>query len=498
MTKPSRFPVRLGRRLKSLCLAATLLSTCSLLAGSRSPNLLEQIKLQGTLEFLSSNGPATVYEGAEDAAGFEYELIKRFCLRLGVRPIITVRPDTAAILQELQHRPQAIAAGEIVVTAQLATQADFGPAYSNAGTLVISHKGSAPIGSLLGLVGRKILVKAGSPQADFLQAQQKDTPSLQWQALDLDMQDLQERVHTGRADVALIDRASFESYKALYTQAQVDYEIEPHNPIAWGFAKQPDHSLRDAAREFFDELLSNGELARLRDSFTDDPIEPDADVAAFNRDAEQRLPRWEAMLKQVAAETDLDWRTLAAIGYQESHWDAQATSETGVRGFMMLTNAAAKAMDVSNRLDAKQSIQGGAKLLRFLLDRLPTEMPAEDKLPLALVAYNLGSGHLDDARELARKMGKNTNSWADVKTILPLLSKPSVYRNLRHGYARGRGAVAYADTITTNIALLALREQEAERMQLANGASNPIAAPPGDMSPQITNALRDLALANAF
>jgi membrane-bound lytic murein transglycosylase F len=180
---------------------------------------------------------------------------------------------------------------------------------------------------------------------------------------------------------------------------------------------------------------------------------------------------------------------LAAIGYQESQWNAKAISETGVQGFMMLTNITAKAMEVNNRLNARDSIFGAARLMRYLLDQQSAFTLESDRLNLALAAYNLGLGHVQDAQALAVKAGKNPDSWDAVKPWLAKLDNKETYSKTRHGYARGRGAVMYVEDIATYQELLTLYEQAASRMQVAQ-ASHPAYA--GSVPRQITGAIEAL------
>ena len=171
------------------------------------------------------------------------------------------------------------------------------------------------------------------------------------------------------------------------------------------------------------------------------------DAAAFINGINNVLPRFRRMFEEAATLTGQDWRLLAALAYQESQWNPLATSHTNVRGMMMLTGDTADQMDVSNRLDARESIIAGAKYLLLLKEQLPRRIPEPDRTWLALAAYNQGSSHLEDARILTEHAGLNPDSWADVKKWMPLLSRPSYYKTLKHGYARGGEAVILVESI---------------------------------------------------
>lgn len=164
---------------------------------------------------------------------------------------------------------------------------------------------------------------------------------------------------------------------------------------------------------------------------------------SFQGDVRRRLPQYRDHFREAAERSGVDWRLLAAIGYQESRWDPQAVSPTGVRGLMMLTKETSALMKVDDREDAEQSIHGGSRLMALILRRLPQQIRGPDRIAMALAAYNQGLGHLLDARELTAKRGGDPDRWADVRDTLPLLAEPQWYAQTRYGYARGDEAVGY-------------------------------------------------------
>ena len=171
------------------------------------------------------------------------------------------------------------------------------------------------------------------------------------------------------------------------------------------------------------------------------------DVRALNRRIDARLPKFKEHFLTAEEQTGMPADLLAAQAYQESHWDPHAKSPTGVRGMMMLTLNTAKSLGVENRLDPVQSIDGGSRYLADRHRRLPDTIPEPDRTFLALASYNIGRGHLLDARTLARKLGKNPDSWIDMREVLPLLSDKQYYSTLRYGYARGYEPVQYVSRI---------------------------------------------------
>ncbi len=192
----------------------------------------------------------------------------------------------------------------------------------------------------------------------------------------------------------------------------------------------------------------SGRLAAVMDRFYNNTERLDRlGMFHFLRDTRARLPQLIGIFRQAGRAYDLDWRLLAAVGYQESNWDPSASSFTGVRGIMMLTAQTADQLGVNDRLDPAQSIDGGARYLARLRARLPDRIAEPDRTWMALAAYNLGMGHLRDARKLTQKQGLNPDRWSDVSKSLDLLSQEKWHSQTHYGYARGFEARTYVENI---------------------------------------------------
>lgn len=196
------------------------------------------------------------------------------------------------------------------------------------------------------------------------------------------------------------------------------------------------------------------------------------DTKTFLSAIDSVLPTYQPLFQKYA--TAFDWRLLAAIAYQESHWNPLATSPTGVRGLMMLTRATADGLGVNDRLDPEESIQGGALYLQRLMAKIPATVPEDERIWFALAAYNIGWGHMLDARKLTKMQSGNPDSWVDVKQRLPMLSQKRYYPQLTYGYARGREAYNYVENIrryqVSLVGYLQEKEKKAEQERQTQAA----------------------------
>jgi membrane-bound lytic murein transglycosylase F len=233
------------------------------------------------------------------------------------------------------------------------------------------------------------------------------------------------------------------------------FELGEPQAIAWAFGRAGDGSLRLAINGFLQQFEEDGSLRRLRARYFGHARRLNfVDTRDFWRHTRDRLPKLMPYFEEAAEKTGIDWRLLAAIGYQESHWRPDAVSPTGVRGIMMLTQATAKQMEIEDRNDPQQSIIGGARYLRVVEKKIPDRIEQPDRLWLTLAGYNIGFGHLEDARVLTDRDGADPDQWLEVKQRLPLLSKRKFYQTVRHGKARGREPVTYVDNIRNYYDLL--------------------------------------------
>lgn len=435
------------------------------LGGSRIPSILEQTLASGKLHVVSRNGPSNYYEGPEGYTGFEYNLLQGFAKQLGVELVIHNQNSLNTMLTMVERGEVALAAAGLTITDSRLKRVQFTEPYLEVTQQLIFNRDAIAPETVADLIGKDILVIAGSSHVERLQELQREYPNLAWrEQTNMDMIDLMEMVHRSEIDYAIIDSNGYQINRSTFPKARVAFEIDTKQPLGWAFPINTDQSLFDQAQKYLRAKKEDGSLAKLAESSFDyDSHVSTGGALLFTERLEQRLPKWETYIKTSATTFNLDWELLAAISYQESHWNPKARSRTGVRGFMQLTRTTAKEMGVKNRSDAAQSIHGGSKYFSILYNRMPDSIYPQDKVWMALAAYNLGIGHLRDARILTQSQGGDPNAWDDVKERLPLLAKRKYYRNTKHGYTRGWEAVTYVHNIRQYRDIIVWHNQQKQR-----------------------------------
>lgn len=452
----------LSRLLSKAVLAAVFLGA---LTGSVRPDNLEQVRMHGEIVMVTRNSPTTYYEDRSGATGFELELARAFADYLGVELKVVVADNLTDILSTLETGKAAFAAAGLAQSAGNERWFRFSQPYMQVTEQVVYRRGGARPQQPADLAQGQLVVASGSAHAERLRRLQSiKVPELTWsETPDLETTDLLQMVASGNIDFTLVGSNEFRMLKAYYPNLDVAFDLTDAQNIGWAFPHQRDDSLYQAANEFFASSESSALLATLSERYYGHLDMLDyVGARRFLSQTSRRLERYRPHFEKAATDNGMDWRLLAAVGYQESHWNPNARSFTGVRGLMMLTRNTARELGIRNRLDPEQSINGGSRYLAKLRDRLGDAVQEPDRTWLALAAYNVGFGHLSDARKITADMGGNPNLWLDVKEALPLLSQKRYYRHSRHGFARGQEPVDYVQNIRRYYDVLVWNEEQGQ------------------------------------
>jgi membrane-bound lytic murein transglycosylase F len=436
--------------------AAAALFTAGLLAScSPQPSALDSIRARNELRVVTLNIPTCYYYSAEGTEGLEYRLAENFARELGVHLVMYPVANERAMQAELAAGRADIAAAQITSTREWERVGRASRPYAQVAQLVVYRRdGTRPRGSLQ-LESAKLAVRAGSPQEQTLLKMKKTVaPTLQWIVTAPNTADPLGDVDSGEAAYALIDDREFTFAHHLYPNVLLGFTLPEERPVQWIVRRHAD-DLLDATNRFFTHVSTSGRLAKLQLDETGDqrPFEYE-ESREFQGNLSDRLPHFQPMFEAASAQTGIDWRLLAAIGYQESKWNPVAESGNGALGVMMLTSDTAESMGLKDRSNAAQNISAGARYFASVREKLPDRIPEPDRTWLTVAAYNVGFGHLEDARILAQTRHKNPDSWADVRDQLPLLADERWYSLVKRGYARGWEPVQFVDRVQRFMTLL--------------------------------------------
>jgi len=416
------------------------------------PSRLDIIKKRKLLNVVLLNSPSTYYIGIKDPQGFEYDLLKSYSKHLDVDLNITPAHTVKEALELSKNTNIDITSASLTKTPLRKGVLNFGPSYFEVQEEVICNRDMLKSDifprDVEDLAGLKIVVGDSTSYSETIKSLQKDGFDINATfTSEYSTEELLSMVSNHNIDCTLADSNIYSINLRYYPEIAMAFTISPREQLAWLLVENS-KKLESDMYLWLNNFNQQGKLSRLKDHYYSYVLFFDYyNTKMFYKRIDTRLSKYKKYFKEAEEKYKIPWTILAAISYQESHWNPKAKSFTGVRGLMMLTKDTAKLLGVKNRLDPKQSIIGGAKHIKQMIKYISKDIEGEDRLKFALGAYNIGMGHIRDAQKLALNLGLNPKVWSDLKIVLPLLSQKKYYKDLKYGYARGAEPVKYVDSI---------------------------------------------------
>lgn len=416
---------------------------------------LHRIKNTGTLRMITARevNSYEIYRGKP--IGFEYEMAKEFAGYLNVR-LEVLTPGWNQIYRFLeQDHGDFIAAGPGIIQNQNQEQSQnqkkyytFSDPYMKVQQKIIHHKLIYDLPNLEALAGQTIHVRRGTAYQMRLEQIRLDGINLSIVLHDnTSTEELIQMVANREIKYTVADVTIASLYRRYHPEIALGIDISSEEPLGWA-VRSNDPEFLNTVNDFLADIKSRGIKQKIYKKYYSNVEAFDYyDVKKFHQRIDTRLPKYQDIIKRESQKYGFDWRMIAAVVYQESHYNPWATSRTGVRGLMQVTMETAKEMGIENRLHPEQSLRAGIKYLHMLYQRFDEIEDHHQRLLFALASYNIGYGHVRDAQILAKNHGWNKNRWASLEKTLPMLTKVRYYRTVRHGYARGWEPVHYIKRI---------------------------------------------------
>jgi len=403
----------------------------------KAENRIAAIQSRGELRVSTIDSPLTYATLNGKKFGLDYELAQEFADYLGVKLKVTVRQNISQLFDDLDNGNADLLAAGLVYNSERVKNYQPGPTYYSVSQQLVYRVGQYRPRTLATVNENQLTIAPGHVVVnDLQQLKEKKFPDLSWKVDDKKgTTELLDDVIAGKLDYTIADSVAISLYQRVHPELAVALDVSDEQPVTWFSRLDDDNTLSAALLDFFNTMNEDGSLARLEEKYLGHGDDFDyVDTRSFLRAVDSVLPDLKPLFEKYAQE--IDWRLLAAISYQESHWDAQATSPTGVRGLMMLTKNTAQSLGLTDRTDAEQSISGGARYLQDMMSKVPDTVPEGERIWFALAAYNM------------------------------LLSQKPYYNKLTYGYARGHEAYAYVENIRKYQISLVGYLQEKEKQAL--------------------------------
>jgi len=417
------------------------------LTSSGREDALQKIRASGKITVLTRNNAHCYYVYRGEPMGFEYDLAKAFSEYLHVELEVET-PTWEGLTRGLEEGKGDFVAASMSITKSRLKRVDFSESYLPVQQYVILNKDD-PAEKMSDLAGRTVCVRRGTTYEELLKKLKSKGLNIRIKLYnDMPTEELIRMVAEKEIEATVSDSHIALLNRRYYPEARIAFPLGKPSKLAWA-VKKGEKRLLEQINDFFNTIKEDGTFDRVYTEYFANVEKFDyVDLKRYYRRLETRLPRYQDTIQKAAKKYGFDWRLIAAMIYQESHFDPRARSYTGVRGLMQVTLDTAKEVGIERRLDPEQSILGGVRYLKKSYDKFEG-VPEPDRLLMALASYNVGYRHVQDAQKIVKQQHNDPNSWADLKEALPLLCRRKYYKTSTSGYCRGREAVRYVNSIIT-------------------------------------------------
>jgi membrane-bound lytic murein transglycosylase F len=446
--------LQVGRQLFS---PGSLISESSQLptvnAGDHSQTVFPQLTLadlrrRGSVTFVMQHGPASYFLQGGEQKGFEYELAEAFGKELGIRADIVTLPPGADAIAWLHEGKGDILAGVVTTEGTGPGSVTVSRPYFETPARVITRRDESTPPTL---AGQSVALQVSSADAHQLRAAAPDSalrPVLPVITGEESIREMLSSVIDGRAAATVLMDSLVPIAHAWYPgRLRAAWTLPQPLSLTWAVRPGQTELLR-AIDTYLERVSRSGVKKILIEKYflPSSALHPATRASEGTLGAKKRISRYDHVIARHAEEAGFDWRFVAALIFEESRFDHNRVSSEGASGLMQLMPFTAQLVGVKNVQDPHANIEAGVKYLSFLSRRLRRGRP-HDRLALILASYVMGLGHVEDAQRIARLRGYDSDCWADMEQILPLLEEPKYHSKTLFGYAQGREAVRYANAI---------------------------------------------------
>lgn len=410
----------------------------SILTGCDNTTQLQKVSNRGALRVGILTTPPIFFSHGKLLRGYDYDIVQAYAKSINAKLHVTMIDDSELMIRLLKTKQLDI--GILGSTPIKPHQnIEYGMAYGEQQWYIIGYHNSLDDDQAITLT---------IPKNSHARWLADDHLQIRFNEVDEDIHTILNQINQRKKVYSLLSEHTYQHYRWLYPNIQVSYKLTKPYANRWLYLNQADRSLIASGNQFIYSWYRNSMLASMKDTYFQHLNQFHIiDARYYLKRIKEKLPLYLNLFQQTAKHSKFDWYILAALSYQESHWDEKAKSPTGVRGLMMLTQQTAKRFDINDRLDPKQSVMGGDAYLNILNNSLPLRIQEPERSWLTLAAYNVGLGHIEDVRIITQELGDNVDLWADVRKHLPKLKDENWYSKTKYGYARGDEPIRFVNQI---------------------------------------------------
>jgi membrane-bound lytic murein transglycosylase F len=414
------------------------------------PRTLEEIRKSGYIRILTRNNDTSFFIYRGHRMGFDYELGKRLARRLGIRADMVITANWGDMVPQLLRGEGDVIAAELTITDRRKKEVLFSQPWGRTREVVVYRSSAAKVAGPEDLAGKEVHVRRSSAYFETLTAlsarlEKAGKPPIRIRTVpeDWETDTILTAVSKGEILYTVADGLIARLHAASFEGLTIGPALTGDRDLAWA-VRPGDVQLKREIDAVFRELRRRPDFNLVRRKyFEEDRTFQEERRNQLYASETGTLSPYDALVRRYSGQHAFDWRLVAAQIYQESRFDPRRKSWAGAAGLFQLMPATAKGLGVRDRTDPEQSIRAGLEYMQKLQNHYVDVPDPIERYRFALAAYNTGSGHIDDARRLARAEHKDSRKWRAVVPYLLRLSHRRYAARARFGYCRGAEPVDY-------------------------------------------------------
>lgn len=450
-----------------------IISSCSLFSGRKNQvenrevvrkvrqseikRILDNQELKVVVDYNSTN--YFIFKG--QPMGFQYELLKAFANDMGVSLHVVVNNNMDETFEGLNKSKYDLIAKNLIVDEEQARKVDFSEPYSHTRQVLVQRKKSSPIKPNLqgayvndpfDLANKTVHVQRGTAHVHRLISLEEEISA----NIDVvedsvnNVEQLIAQVANGEIDYTVCDELVAKVNQRFYPWIDVSVPLSFNQQLSWAVRKNS-VEWKKYIDKWMVDYRETSEYKELYNKYFVD-ISAIHDIQnKYHSKTKGKISQFDGLIRELSASYGFDWRLIAAIIMQESGFEKEAQSWAGALGLMQLMPKTAEKFGVGNAADPKQNIRGGLEYLLSLQGIFENMIPdGQERIKFILAAYNVGVGHVLDARALARKYRKDPQVWkGNVEPFMLKKSSPMYYLDseVKSGYCNGTEACNYVRNV---------------------------------------------------
>lgn len=419
---------------------------------------LEQILDEGVLvavtDFNSTN--YFIYNG--EPMGYQFDLLHAFASYLGVKLEIVAENNLDQAFAMLERGEVDIFANNLTITNERGKKYSFATPHGKTRQVLVQQKSSEGEGNQglirnpIDLADKIVYVQKSSASAHRLK-NLSDEIGANITIVEMpnyEADELIELVANGEINYTVCDEDIARVNSFYFDNIDIETPISFEQNLAWAVGKESGELLQKL-NEWLEMFTGTAEFRIIRHKYYENPLWAKRIIKGNSVIKAGHISPFDERFKRASSNINWDWRLFAAMVYQESRFKPYVQSRRGAYGLMQFMPSTAEYFGIKHKTDPQTQIEAGARYLKWLERQFNDSLiDPQDRIKFILASYNGGLGHVIDARNLAKKYGKNPNVWDNnVDFFILNKSNPDYYSDtiVKYGHFRGKETYNYVNQI---------------------------------------------------